>query len=169
MRIVLVRHGLAEDRAEFAKVGHSDDARPLTDRGRSRMRRSGQGLKRMVETIEIIGTSPYLRAMQTAEILHMQYPEAALQMLSGLAPDAGVKPVMDWLREQDTMLTVALVGHEPDLSRLVAHLTTGGARPFTSLAKGGVCVLDTDGRPEARGAILKVILPSDWLRKLRAG
>jgi phosphohistidine phosphatase len=167
MRIFLIRHGLAEERAEFAASGLGDEQRPLTDRGRSRMRRGVQGLQRMIPKIEIIATSPYRRAEQTAEIVHRQYPNAALQTLPSLAPGRGPKAVTNWLREQDPLSNVALVGHEPDLSRLIAHLTAGSSRPFTALAKGGLCVLDTDGRPEGGGAVMQALVPPDWLRKLR--
>lgn len=167
MRIILVRHGIAEERAESAVGGLADDERTLTEKGRSRMRRGAQGLLRMIPKIEIIATSPYRRAVQTAEIVHRLYAGAAVQTLPALAPGKGPKAVTDWLRGQDPLSTVALVGHEPDLSRLVAHLADGGSRAFTSLGKGGVCVLDTDGRPEPRGAVMQVLVPPDWLRKLR--
>lgn len=169
MRIILIRHGVAEDRLEFAKTGRADDERPLTDRGRSRMRRGAQGLVRLIPKIGIIATSPYRRAAQTAEIVQRVFQDAALMTLPALAPARGPKSVTDWLREQDPLFTIALVGHEPDLSRLVAHLADGGSRPFTALGKGGICVLDTDGRPEPRGAVIQVLMPPDWLRKLRAG
>lgn len=167
MRIFLIRHGLAEEREESARNGMPDEDRSLTEKGRSRMRRGAQGLQRMVPKLEIIASSPYRRAVQTAEIVCRLYPEATFHTLPSLAPGHGPKAVTNWLREQDPLSNVALVGHEPDLSRLIVHLTGGGSRPYTSLGKGGVCVLDTDGRPEAGGAVMQVMMPPDWLRKLR--
>src|SRR5438034_11639970 len=64
--IYLIRHGLAEERGD----SWPDDAkRPLTDEGISRMRKSVRGLSRLGVTLDVVLTSPLVRARQTAEIV----------------------------------------------------------------------------------------------------
>ena len=48
MRLLFIRHAIAEDRDEWAKSGRPDAERPLTDRGRERMRRAARGLTRLL-------------------------------------------------------------------------------------------------------------------------
>ena len=69
MRLLFIRHAIAEDRDEWAKSGRPDAERPLTDRGRDRMRRAARGLARLLPRPDLIATSPYLRAAETAAIV----------------------------------------------------------------------------------------------------
>src|SRR5579862_9064812 len=56
--LLIVRHGPAGDRDEWAKSGKDDDERPLTPRGTREMRRAAKGLRKLVGAIDAIGTSP---------------------------------------------------------------------------------------------------------------
>src|SRR5580692_8521046 len=67
--LLIVRHGPAGDRDEWAASGKDDDERPLTARGIREMRRAARGLRRLVGSVDAIGTSPLVRARETAEIL----------------------------------------------------------------------------------------------------
>ena len=69
MDLLVIRHAIAMDRDEFAETGQPDSERPLTDFGRRRMRKNARGLRAIVDTPEVIGTSPYPRAAETAEIV----------------------------------------------------------------------------------------------------
>jgi phosphohistidine phosphatase SixA len=74
MKLYLVRHAIAEDRTP----DHEDDSmRPLTDKGRDKMRRIASGLKSLGVTPDLIVSSPYVRASQTASILakELKYKE----------------------------------------------------------------------------------------------
>src|SRR5882724_2462532 len=67
VRLLVVRHAIAEDPAVFAATGRSDAERPLTEKGRRRMRRVARGLKKLVPAIDGLATSPLVRAVETAE------------------------------------------------------------------------------------------------------
>src|SRR5947209_13148449 len=64
--LYLVRHGVAEERGE---KWPDDTKRPLTADGVERMRKAARGLERLDVQLDVILSSPLVRARQTAEIL----------------------------------------------------------------------------------------------------
>ena len=66
MKLLLVRHAIAEEREEFERTGEPDDQRPLTSEGRKKMKRAAAGLGELVNKVDILATSPLARAQQTA-------------------------------------------------------------------------------------------------------
>jgi len=69
LRVLVVRHGVAEDPAAFAKSGRPDAARPLTKAGRRKMRQAARGLACLVPRLDRLATSPFARTVETAEIV----------------------------------------------------------------------------------------------------
>jgi phosphohistidine phosphatase SixA len=60
---------------------------------------------------------------------------------------------------------IALVGHEPDLSVLLATCLLGsGAQAFTKMKKGGVARIDFPGEVAAGAAVLTEFVPPGLLR-----
>jgi phosphohistidine phosphatase len=45
MKLLIVRHAIAEEREDFARTGKDDRLRPLTDDGRKRMKQGARGLR----------------------------------------------------------------------------------------------------------------------------
>src|SRR5690349_1646647 len=92
MRIVVVRHAIAVAPEEFVSADRPDEARPLTAKGRRRMRRAARGLHRLVPTLDLLAASPYRRAQETAEIVAAAYgrrgKREAPTTLAALVPDA---------------------------------------------------------------------------------
>ena len=125
MKLLVIRHAIAEDRDAWAFAGKPDAERPLTDDGRKRMRRAAAGLRETVPSLDVIATSPLARARQTAEIVGREYDSAEIVDLPQLAPDATVDDLLPWLVERGAEDTVAVVGHEPGLGFLVGWLLTG--------------------------------------------
>jgi len=115
MWLVIIRHAKAEDALDFARTGQPDARRPLTDSGRKRMRRAVAGLIREVEFIDVLASSPLLRARQTAEIVAEAYVGRTVIELDLLAPGGEPEQLRAWLRGQRDDVVVAIVGHEPDL------------------------------------------------------
>ena len=151
MRLLVVRHAIAEDREAFAR-SHKDDAdRPLTSEGRRKMERAALGLKELLPELDVVAASPYKRAVDTAEIIAGAYGGLPVQPVAELAPGAGVDRVVGWLTSQQARGSVAVVGHEPDLSRLVCTLLAATNGPFLELRKGAACLLEFPG-PVGRGA-----------------
>jgi phosphohistidine phosphatase len=150
VRLLVIRHAPAEDRDEFAKTGKDDSERPLTDDGKAQMRRAARGLHTLVPQIDVLAASPYVRTTETAEIVAAAYDDIPVEPLRALIPDGSRREVLRWLRAEPSDATVAIVGHESDLSVLIAWLLTGSAKPWLELKKGGACVVDYHGRPPAR-------------------
>ncbi|MFM1892035.1 MAG: hypothetical protein RLZ44_1112 [Pseudomonadota bacterium] len=166
MDILIVRHGIAEERESFAERGRSDDLRPLTKKGIERMREGARGLKQVVEQIDVLASSPLTRAQQTAEILAKSFSPGPVIEVPELAPGHGPAVVTAWLAAQETDGTLALVGHEPDLSELVAWLVCGRSEGFLDLKKGAACLVSSHGAPAQGRCILRWALTPRQLRQL---
>jgi phosphohistidine phosphatase len=167
MRIVLLRHAIAED---SAPSGKADRLRELTDEGRRKMRKGAEALARLVPDLALVVTSPYLRTRETAEILAKACArKPAVSELPELAPagSGNTAAIVKFLLSQKALSAVALVGHEPDLSLLAGYLLTGKASSFVEMRKGGACLLDFPGRIAPGGARLVWHLPPAPLRHLR--
>lgn len=165
MDVMLVRHAKAETREIFALTGEEDALRPLTKPGAKDMRKVAKALHGVVPQIDVLASSPLLRALQTADILAKRYGSKLLQ-LPQLAPGHDPAQVLTWLRSQGDNACVALVGHEPDLGVLASWLLTGGRRGFLPLKKGGVCLLRFAAGIKEGKAELVWALPPGLLRDL---
>ena len=127
MEIWLLRHAAAEERASSGR----DADRTLTDDGHRRAREVARGLAALEPGIELVMTSPYARARQTAE------PAArALKLSRGLRESAALEPdrdpdeILDELRSEKVE-SVLLVGHEPHMGALLGRLVYGrGGHPI---------------------------------------
>lgn len=166
MKLLLLRHGPAADRAAWNGRGKEDFLRPLTAEGRARTRAALRGLARVMEPPAAIATSPYARSVQTADLLARAFGVEAPEGLSAMSPDGPPAGVLPWLTARAGLGLVALVGHEPQLGRLAAWLLTGSDAPFLTLRKAGACLLDLGERPGAGSARLLWVLAPAQLRRL---
>lgn len=166
MNLLLIRHGIAEDRFEFAKRATNDDERPLTDKGIVRMREGSKGIRRLVPSLDVLASSPLTRARQTADVVQKAYGSPRPMIAEALSPGREPEEIADWLGLLPTEATVAAVGHEPDLSELVGWLTTGERHGFVEMKKGGACLLEITGSPRACSARLEWLLTPRQLRLL---
>lgn len=147
VRWLLIRHAPADERGPRWP---DDRQRPLTRRGRRRWRRAVAGLARIEPRVDLILSSPLVRARQTADVLARGLDVAApVQMLDALMPSHQAADVLTRVREAVSQApgatVVAVVGHEPDLGRLADALA--GAATGLAFRKGSaVCVT---GRPGA--------------------
>lgn len=164
MDLLVIRHAIATDRDEFAETGEPDSERPLTDYGRRRMRKNVRGLRRLVETPEVIGTSPYARAAETARIVAEGFGIEAVERLDVLTPDHHPGDLLPWLSQQSRDATVAVVGHEPHLGILITWLVGGRESPNVEIRKGGACLLQLGDRLEAGTAVMRWLLAPKHLR-----
>ena len=147
--LYLVRHAIAEERGpEYP----DDTKRPLTRRGRARMRRAVAGFRALKPGVELILTSPLVRAVQTAEILSTGLDDASLESLPALAPGHSPRRVAEDLAEATSAGVIALVGHEPDLGRLAAWLI--GSRRAIPFRKGGIARIDVKTIPPGQDGTL---------------
>jgi len=166
MRLLFVRHAIADDREEWAKSGRPDSDRPLTDRGRDRMRRAARGLARLIPQPDIIATCPYIRAAETAAIVSSEFGGPPPLELPALVPGVEFADLVTWLRAQKVAGTVALVGHEPHLSGAFCYFLTGRREAFFEFKKGGAALVQLADPPTPGVARLLWILEPGQLRRI---
>lgn len=166
MKLLVIRHAPAGDPDAWGAEGRDDHSRPITPDGKKEMREAAAGLARLVSEIDLLASSPLVRALQTAEIVAAQY-QARVITLDALAPDRDPEEVVQWLKEHRSAQTTALVGHEPHLNTLVGYLLAGKRMSLLDLKKGGACLLDVADTPSPGHAILKWLLRPRELRRLR--
>ena len=168
MRLLVVRHGIAEDREVFGRTNRDDAARPLTAEGRRKMERGALGLRQLVPEVDLLASSALRRAAETADIIARAYGELRVERVPELAPGGGVDRVIAWMQSQAVRGTIAVVGHEPDLSCLICALVCGTDNPFLELRKGAACLLDLPGRVARSAATLDWLLGPKHLRRVAA-
>lgn len=165
MDLLVIRHAIAGDRDEWAKTGRPDHERPLTDEGRARMRENARALVSLAPKLDLLATSPFTRAAETAAIVHEAYAGVEVVDAPVLAHGKSPAEVCAWLAKRPES-RVAVVGHEPDLGQLVGWLVLGDADAGIPLKKGGACLLRVTGAPTAGAAEMKWLLPPKILRRL---
>lgn len=158
MNIYLVRHGIAFEPGE---PGYEDDAqRPLTDKGRDKINKIAHVLKRLNVKPDVILSSPYLRARQTAEILAkgLKYKKDKIEFSEKLLSANKPGPIISEIIEKYIVEELVIVGHEPCLGLLISALTAGDSGLAINVKYGGVCCLSADDFRIERRATLEWLL-----------
>jgi phosphohistidine phosphatase len=153
MKLHIIRH--AEAIAAAPEL--PDEQRYLTCRGRRRFRRVAAALKKLEIDPDLILTSPRARALQTAEILAEALAfSGEVQISPLLAENFTIVSFRQLLQNLPRRDELVMVGHEPDLSTLIAALLTlaGPCR----LARGSVVTLKLTGKNERMTAELMSVV-----------
>lgn len=130
------------------------------------MRSAAKGLHTLLPSLDVVACSPLVRARQTAQILADVYGKGlAITPLPALSPGKQPRCVVDWLREQPLDATVALIGHEPDLGRLMGWLLNGRKMSFTHFKKGAATLIEFTQTPRASDGMLVWLLTATHLAK----
>ena len=158
MKLIVVRHGAAMEREDFASTGESDDLRPLTDEGKAEMKLIAARLRSEVAALDVLATSPLVRARQTAAIIAESYGIADTQVTDSLVPAASFEDFVAWCAGLGDKKAVAVVGHEPHLGTLVTWLLAGATQSRIRLKKGGACLVEFDAHPQRDSGILNWLL-----------
>ena len=162
MKLLIIRHGIAEE----ADTGMDDSSRALTKAGKRKMREAAAGLRELVETVDVIGTSPLVRAQQTAEIVAKAYGDLAIETVEALSPGSDPAALIHWLGENASAEVVALVGHEPHLGMLVTWLMSGTRESRVAMSKGGAALVEFTLRATAGSGTLEWLLTGSQLRRI---
>lgn len=161
MRLLVIRHAIAVDRGT---PGIADDDRPLTAEGERRFRAAARGLARACRRPDALLTSPLVRAERTAEIAARAWgkirPLRARALAGGTFED-----MAELLRRYSAEALVAVVGHEPQVSELVARLLDTPQPARLEFKKGGAALLDLPGILGEGGRLLWY-MPPRILRRL---
>ena len=161
MRLVIIRHAIAVPHGT-PKV--SEDERPLTPRGRRRFEEAARGLARVCRRPDALLTSPLVRARETADIAAEAWGQVEPQEDPALA-GGSFEQVAAALDKHAREKVVAIVGHEPDVSGLLARLLGTSSTERLTFKKGGAALVDVPGRL-AEGGALVWYLPPRVLRAL---
>lgn len=165
MHVFVVRHAIAEEATE----GQDDAARELTSEGERKFRRAVQGLRELGWCFERVLTSPWKRALATAELLAplTDGPTISTELLCDKPRPELFALIAESSGPQQKGYATAVVGHEPWLSELVAWLAFGDPRHGEAIdfKKGGVVWLEGTAVPG--GMKIRAILPPKILRELR--
>ncbi|HEY7961387.1 MAG TPA: phosphohistidine phosphatase SixA [Solirubrobacteraceae bacterium] len=148
----LLRHADAEPHGT-----RPDSERELTPRGERQARAAGAALARESSHWDEILVSPKARAQQTAALAGEHWSEdqrALIRIHAPLAEGFDAAQALDALAGVQADGRLMLVGHEPDLSRIVGELT--GAR--IDLKKGGLAVVRSDA---AGGELVLLLRPRE--------
>src|SRR5262245_6853560 len=162
--LYLIRHAVAEERGD----AWPDDAkRPLSEDGASRMRKAARGIDRLGVTLDVVVSSPLVRAKQTAEIVAgAMNPRPPIVTAESLAPDGTFQEIIADLEKQQSKRTrIAIVGHEPGIGEFAARLI--GSRHSIEFKKGAVCRIDVDALPPSGPGDLRWLMTTKILRSIR--
>ena len=119
MKIFLVRHGDAD--AEIPEA-LGDEARALTAKARQALIAHFNSLSDRMRGAELILSSPLVRAVQTAQILSLvNKHEGLLRAHRSLIPEMPVG-ALDAVIRDHAGTDLILVGHQPSMGALAAHL-----------------------------------------------
>ena len=155
MSLFILRHGIATELNphKFAR----DSERPLTPKGKRKLWESAEAMEAMELAFDLIVSSPYLRARQTAEIIAEAFNGRKEVLLSEhLTPGGSHKALVAWLNDLKPLPNdVLLVGHEPYLSEFISLLISGGTGCSIALKKGGLCKLSAETLEAGRCAMLE--------------
>lgn len=158
IHLYLVRHGIAED----PQPGREDASRALTAEGRELFRRAAKAFSRLGEPVDLLFTSPLVRAVQTAEILAEAIGRSEVEVLEELAPEVSSEVLFATLgkRAKDGQ-AVVVVGHDPQMSSNVAVAAGLSSQEAmrVEFRKGSIVRIDVKGLPRTQPA-----LPRWWMK-----
>jgi len=132
------------------------------------MRQIARGMKALDLAFDLILTSPYLRARQTAEIVVTEFgAEKKLELSPHLEFAGDPAELLKELRsEHPSVESVLLVGHEPYLSELVSVLISGDERTEVVMKKGGLCKLTVEELSYGQCATLEWLMAPRLLTRM---
>ncbi len=164
MHLYLVRHGIAIDRED--PDCPPEEERHLTKEGLVRTRQAMEGLRALGVRPEAIWTSPYERAVQTAQIAaeELGFDPKNIRSTEALLPGAEPPALFRELARLKADEVVGC-GHAPNLDDVLAH-AVGARSSFTALKKAGVACLEIDATEPGRGLLLWLVTAKQ-LRELR--
>lgn len=163
MELYIVRHGIAVDR-EDPKCP-ADPERYLTDEGKEKSRQVAKGLAEIASVPDLILSSPYVRALQTAEIFAeaLEYSRQKIRTSDLLLPGAEPLQLFRELSKDKDLSTVFVFGHAPHLDDFLAT-ALGTKHHISALKKAGVAFVELKRLSPPSGELVWLATPK-LLRK----
>jgi phosphohistidine phosphatase len=156
MILYIVRHGLAVDRTDPKAPPEAE--RPLTAKGVQKTRAAALGLKALGVKPDLVISSPFVRAAQTAEIFveALGYPPEKIRVSDALKPSmnpAEIVKEFERLKAREVML----FGHAPHMDLLIS-LLAGARGTFSALKKAGAACFEHD-MPHGKWRLVWLLSP----------
>jgi phosphohistidine phosphatase len=159
MNLYILRHGIA---VEMGTPGAGKDSeRELVPEGKRKLRQIAAAMKALDLSFDLILTSPFVRAEQTATIVaEALEAKDRLELSETLTPSGSLRDLISAINRREPAPGEALlVGHEPYLSELISLLITGGTDAASVvMKKGGLCKLSIERLRYGRCATLEWLL-----------
>lgn len=163
MQLYIVRHGIAVDR-EDPKCP-ADPERFLTNEGIEKTREVAQGVAEVATVPDLMISSPYLRAVQTAEVFAtvFEYSKQKIRKSDLLLPGAESLQLFRELSKDKDISAVFVFGHAPHLDDVIAT-AIGTKHHISSLKKAGVALVELKRLVPPSGELIWLATPK-LLRK----
>ena len=164
MNLYIIRHAIAVEAGDPKYA--EDSQRPLTEKGADKMKKIAQGLLKLEVQLDLILSSPAVRTIATAEILagKLNVKKSRLIATEHLALDGDAGQLIAEIKNRHIQVkNMALIGHEPNLSRLISLLVFGNEEGALKIKKGSVCLLTTDALEYGKCASLNWLLSPSQL------
>jgi phosphohistidine phosphatase len=142
MNLYLMRHAIAVD-----PDGETDDSlREVTEKGRKRLVKIARNLEKLEFKFDLILTSPFLRARQTADVVAhvLGIKQKVVFDSDNLVPSGSIEKLVEEINSLGDWEDLLLVGHEPLLSQMLGLLVSGDASLNVEMKKAGMCLLTLD-------------------------
>ncbi len=158
MQLYIVRHGIAIDREDPKCPPEAE--RYLTEEGVERTLQVAKGLAAMGVHADLMVSSPYLRATQTAAIFAtaLDYPEQKIRHTESLLPGADPAALLRELAREKNAASVFCFGHAPHVDGLLAS-AAGAQRHITSMKKAGVAFVELKRVSPPNGQLVWLVTP----------
>lgn len=140
MLLYLVRHGIAIDRSDPKAPAEAE--RPLTAKGVQKTRAAALGLNELDAKPDVFISSPYVRAVQTAEIFAeaLGFSPEKIRISDALKPAANPAEILKEIQHIRAK-EIACFGHAPHMDLTIAQLS-GSRAVYTELKKAGVACFE---------------------------
>jgi phosphohistidine phosphatase len=161
--LYLIRHADAVSLGEGGVA--SDEERPLSGKGQNQAKALAESLQRQGVRLSKVLTSPLVRARQTAEGMLASWngPRPELVLCAELEP--GFQPKRLARRLNDLKAdSIALVGHQPDMSAWAAWLI-GSNKAQVDFAKAGTAYIACAAEARKGGGTLVWLVTPSWYHK----
>jgi phosphohistidine phosphatase len=158
MELYIVRHGIAIDRED--PKSPADPERFLTEEGIEKTKQVAKSIAALGVTADVFISSPYVRAMQTAEIFAaaLEYPKQKIRQSNALLPGAEPSLFFRELAKDKQSAIVFCFGHAPHVDGLIAA-GVGVKHSYTSMKKAGVALLELKRISPPSGQLVWLVTP----------
>jgi phosphohistidine phosphatase len=158
MLLYIVRHGIAIDREDPKRP--SDPERYLTPEGIKRTREVAKSIALLIEAPKLFISSPYVRALQTAEIFADAFDtsKSKIEISELLLPGAEPAAFFRELSRKKSIESVICFGHAPQLDELLSF-ALGAKKDLTELKKAGVACIELSRVQPPAGKLVWLITP----------